>query len=107
MKKLIYIFCAFILSGCAVGINHNVATVDGTNYLIESRTRNLFYITQWSEKPKITALQEDELIKKSTVTYFNSVLSECKKQNEERNPSFKKIHNCIVKKFKELEKEIE
>ena len=107
MKKLIYISCVFILSGCAAGINHNVATVNGKNYLIESRNRNFCALTQWSEEPKITVLEEDLMIKKSVSAYFNSILEECQKPYNMRSVQpVEKIHKCVVEKFRELEKEI-
>lgn len=107
MKNIVIFSMLFLLGGCAAGINHNVATVNGKNYLIESRNRNFFALTQWSEEPRITVLEEDLMIKRSVSAYFNSILEECQKPYNMRNvPPVEKIHKCVVEKFRELEKEI-
>lgn len=52
MKKLISILPLFLLAGCAMGINHNIAVIDGKTYLIETPTyvTPILPVYQWSEK---------------------------------------------------------
>lgn len=104
MKKLFICVSAAILSGCAMGINHNVATVNGKTYLIESKQRNLLYITQWTYKSNISVLDEDDLIRKTVVSKFDSILTECKQKSPQEHPQIEKIHKCVVEKFHALDK---
>ncbi|MDD6174026.1 MAG: hypothetical protein PUB86_07105 [Elusimicrobia bacterium] len=60
MKKvLILAGISLGFTACASGINHNVVTVDGKPYLVETRNRNVFGIAQWSEIPTYINIEED------------------------------------------------
>lgn len=58
MKKISLIVGTLILSGCTMGINQSVATINNRPYLVEKKTYTLpIPIYQWSGDIEITPLQ--------------------------------------------------
>ena len=58
MQKIIILAGAVILSGCSMGINQSVATINNRPYLVEKKTYTLpIPIYQWSGKARMTPLQ--------------------------------------------------
>ena len=111
MKKLIQAFCAFILCGCAAGINHNVAQINGQNYLIETKTNNFFGLSQWSSPSTLIPLEEEKPVmpenyEPSTArAELARMADECNIRSikAQSRPNYKKMYKCIVDKLAELE----
>ncbi len=111
MKKLIPAFCAFILCGCAAGINHNVAQINGQNYLIETKTNNFFGLSQWSSPSTLIPLEEEKPVmpenyEPSTArAELARMADECNIRSikAQSRPNYKKMYKCIVDKLAELE----
>lgn len=113
MKTTSILLTAVLLSGCAMGINHNVVTVDGKQYIAETPTRNLLMLGQWSEKTtykevslidngevggptKVSQLTGD--INNDTKLSLQAIYNEC---SENRRDSFS-VKKCIERKIKSL-----
>ena len=68
MKKFSLILGTLILSGCTMGINQSVATINNKPYLVEKKTYTLpIPLYQWSSKVELTPLEisdENKLISK-------------------------------------------
>lgn len=114
MKTTSILLTAVLLSGCAMGINHNVVTVDGKQYIAETPTRNLLMLGQWGEKTtyKEISLSDDneevggpqklsELkgsINNDTKLALQAIYNEC---SANRRDSFS-VRKCIERKIKAL-----
>ena len=64
MKKLISMLPLFLLSGCAMGINHNVAVLDGKTYLLETPTyaTPILPVYEWSGPTSFKELHSVETV---------------------------------------------
>lgn len=95
MKKYIYLsLVLFALTGCGMGINHNIATIDGQTYLIETGTRNLLLVGQWSEEPKYINITEEIKNRKEITNTLEALKRECEIQGY----SDEDVYKCILEK---------
>ena len=118
MKKIFLLFPGLIvLSGCAAGINHNVAQINGQNYLIETKTNNFFGLSQWSSPSTLIPLELEEEKPVMPENYEPStaraelakIADECNIHSikAQSRPNYKKMYKCIVEKLAELEQNAE
>ena len=111
MKKvLLLFFTAVILSGCAMGINHNIATINGTPYLIETKNYG-FLVTQWSEESSLLPLEEPGLNSDTSTqdqarAELAKIAAECNVQSVNVNSrvNYKRLYKCVVDKLAAMEK---
>lgn len=95
MRNISLILGTLFLSGCAMGINQSVATINNKPYLVEKKTYVFpipFY--QWSTKAAFTPLEitdENKLILKQT-------LDNAKHQCSKINTVFE-YKECLTKYF--------
>ncbi len=103
-KKLLFIVIPFLLGGCAAGINHSVATIEGKEYLIESKTYNVFGFSQWSKNSYIV-LNETELQNNITDSRARAelarIVARCNSNPNIRqsNKSKQDTYNCVLKQL--------
>lgn len=111
MKKLIPVFCAFILCGCAMGINHNTTSINGKPYLVETKTYG-FLFEAWSKPSTLIPLEEEKEVVMPENYNPSTARAELAKIADECNihsikaqsrPNYKKMYKCIVEKLAELE----
>ena len=113
MNKLTLLLLAGLLGGCAMGINHNVVTIDGKQYIAETPTRNILMLGQWSEKTtykEISLTNDEEVGGAANLSELNgeinhdvkaalqAIYNEC---NAGRRDSFS-VKKCIERKIKSL-----
>lgn len=112
MKKVFLLsFVAGILCGCAAGINHNVAQINGQNYLIETKINNFLGLSQWSSPSTLTPLEAQNATMPKNYTPSTAraelakIADECNIQSikAQSRPNYKKMYKCIVDKLDELE----
>ena len=109
MKKLL-LLCPFIcmLTGCAMGINHNIAQINGKPYLVETKNYG-FWVTQWSEKSTLIpldSLQENLFsVKTDARAELAKIAAQCNVQaaNSRSRTNYKKLYKCVVDKLTEME----
>ena len=110
MKTLIPAFCAFILCGCAMGINHNTTTINGKPYLVETKTYG-FLLEEWSNPSALIPLEEEKPIMPENYNpsiaraELAKIADECNIHSikAQSRPNYKKMYKCIVDKLAELE----
>ena len=62
MTKAIFVSLGiFLLSGCAMGINHNTTSINGKPYLVETKTYG-FLFEEWSKPSTLIPLEEEKEI---------------------------------------------
>lgn len=100
MKKA-SIFLVFLLGGCAFGINHNTAYIDGKPYLIETQTYTLpLPIYQWSAESTLIELKtpgkgNSTILPKAseeTKLILQDIYNRCEIENQR---SSYKVKSCI------------
>ncbi len=115
MKKWVVLSAFSILSGCAMGINHNVATIKGKPYLIETKTYG-FLIGEWSSPSTLTLLEEPQTQPLPTNYNSSSARAELAKIADQCNiqsikvqarPNYKKMYKCIVEQLTKLEQNVQ
>lgn len=95
MKTVLLIGVSLFLSACAAGINHNVVTVGNKAYLVETRTRNLLGISQWSESSRYYNIERD-IAKQEQMDVYKQ---ECEKEvKQQLNVSFGQAHDSAFAK---------
>lgn len=110
MKKVFLLsLAAGILCGCAMGINHNIATINGTPYLIETKNYG-FLVTQWSKESKLLPLEDPDLNNKSNTSSqaraeLIKIAEQCnvKSVNINTRINYKRLYKCVIDKLSELE----
>ena len=111
MKKFFLIaLVAAILCGCAMGINHNTTTINGSPYLVETKTYG-FLFEEWSKPSTLIPLEEEKPImpenyEPSTArAELARIADECNIRSikAQSRPNYKKMYKCIVDKLAELE----
>ena len=90
MKKLLILAVfAAAFTGCSMGINQSVATIDGKPYLIEKQVRNILWVDSFSEAPKITDLSD--LDNASKQEYLKLIWDNCAMSYTDNE----KRYNCV------------
>lgn len=115
MKNIIIFSMLFLLGGCAAGINHNVAQINGQNYLIETKTNNFFGLSQWSSPSTLIPLEEEKPVMPENYepgparAELARIADECNIRSikAQSRPNYKKMYKCIVDKLAELEQNAE
>lgn len=80
MKKLLVLLPVFgVLAGCAAGINHNVAKINGRTYLVETKNKNVFGLAQWSEESTFVDLENKDIGKELAKEYVHDIAAKCRK----------------------------
>ena len=110
MKKTILLSLGFfLLSGCAMGINHNVATINGTPYLIETKNYG-FLVTQWSKESNLLPLEDPDLNNEDNTSSqaraeLIKIAERCnvKSVNINTRINYKRLYKCVIDKLAELE----
>ena len=96
MKKIIILMSlAATTLGCAYGINHNVATINGEQYLVENRNHTFLYFAEWSDAPRFYKLDEEALSRSAQRQYLEKLKEECKAEN----PYAPAVKKCIQEKL--------
>lgn len=111
MKNIVIFSMLFLLVGCAAGINHNVAQINGQNYLIETKINNFLGLSQWSSPSTLTPLEAQNATMPKNYTPSTAraelakIADECNIQSikAQSRPNYKKMYKCIVDKLSELE----
>ena len=113
MKKTVLLLSVTMLCGCAMGINHNVVTIDGKQYIAETPTRNILMLGQWSDKTtykEVSISKEGEVggpekmsqitgeINQDVKTVLQAIYNECNANNRD---SFS-VKKCIERKINSL-----
>ncbi len=102
MNTTSILLTAVLLGGCAMGINHNVATINGKPYLVETKNyvTPILPVAQWSQEPTFKELGEniDEVILRQEI---NEKAKHCKSKSRigstGRNYDFDKFYECLTK----------
>lgn len=108
MKKAVLLVAPLILAACAANINHNVVTLQGKTYLIETKNNNFWGLYQWSKPSTFKLLDGEKIDQEAVQTYIDSVSAECKKKARIRsfNTSApteydsEKFYDCMMDKLK-------
>ena len=115
MKNLFLLSAVFLLTGCAMGINHNVVTFDDKPYLVENKTYEFLRLIQWSTPSTITPLKkpiEFQNTTRSTGTVpsvaseqLKAVIEKCRLKDglSSRNVNYRRLYKCVVEELAELE----
>ena len=112
MKKSIFVSLGiFLLSGCAMGINHNTTSINGKPYLVETKTYG-FLFEEWSKPSALIPLEEEKEVVMPENYNPSTARAELARMADECNirsikaqsrPNYKKMYKCIVDKLAELE----
>ena len=115
MKKVFLLaLVAGILCGCAMGINHNTTTINGSPYLVETKTYG-FLFEEWSKPSTLIPLEEKKPIMPENYDPSTAraelarIADECNIRSikAQSRPNYKKMYKCIVDKLAELEQNAE
>ncbi len=98
MKKLMMIIVPMLLSGCAMGINHNTAFINGKSYLIETKNYGILW-SQWSGPSVFIPLDEMGIEQINQQHSLSEIKKECQNSLPARAGN-KAIYECIVNKIK-------
>ena len=97
MKKISLVLGVAFLSGCTMGINQSVATINNRPYLVEKKTYTLpIPIYQWSGKTEITPLQITEENKNVAKQMLQNAKDKCFGKN-----NILDYRECLTKYFNE------
>lgn len=108
MKKAVLLAVPLLLAACAANINHNVATVQGKTYLIETKNNNFLGITQWSSPSTFKVIDGEKLDQEKVQEYIDAVAKECRRVARNRTFSTsgpagydaEKFYDCMMDKLK-------
>ena len=108
MKRAVLLAVPLLLAACAANINHNVASVQGKTYLVETKNNNFFHLFQWSKPSTFKLIDGEKLDQESLQTYIDSVSKECKKIARIRSFNTsgpaeydsEKFYDCMMDKLK-------
>ena len=93
MKKTSILITAILLGGCAMGINHNVATINGKQYLVETKTFMApFNVSQWSAPSTFISLEGD-IDEKIAIQKMEKIVRHCKAKSESSKQMAKKTYD--------------
>ncbi len=107
MKKLLLLAVPLMLTACAAGINHNVATVNGKTYLVETKVDNVIGFYQFSRPSTFKQLDGAEIDSSISKGYVESVAKECKHAARIKTESTtakteynrEQFYNCVMEKL--------
>lgn len=108
MKKTVLLVAPLLLAACAANINHNVATVQGKTYLVETKNNNFFRLFQWSKPSTFKLIDGEKIDQEAVQKYVDTASAECKKKARIRsfNTSTpaeydsEKFYDCMMDKLK-------
>lgn len=100
MKKISILVAGLVLSGCAIGINHNVANINGKNYLIETKnyTVPILPVYQWSDKSTFTSLDGDidaQIVSDKVAEIVKDCGIKARKQTTAHDYNYEQFFNCV------------
>ncbi len=110
--KNVLLLTPLLLVGCAAGINHNIATVNGRTYLVETKVDNLFTLYQFSRKSRFIPIDGQALEQKEIQKEVDKQIEEaskiCKKHSRMKNQQIservqydsQKYYDCMMKELK-------
>lgn len=85
MKKLLVLLPVLgVLAGCAAGINHNIASINGKTYLVETKNKNVFGLAQWSEESTFVDLENKDIGQELAKDYIATVAKKCRSAAKRR-----------------------
>lgn len=111
MKKLLFFVLAISLYGCGVSINHNIATINGKTYLVETKNYTDGFGSIWSKEPTFREITDADLAQREKVVCSPAkaelarLAAECNVQSvkAQSRPNYKKLYKCVVDKLAALE----
>lgn len=110
--KLGYLVCfAVLVSGCGVSINHNIATINGKTYLVETKNYTNGFGAIWSKEPTFREITDTDLTQTEGMTTSSAkaelarLAAECNVQavKAQSRPNYKRTYRCVVDKLAELD----
>lgn len=111
MKKLLFFVLAISLYGCGVSVNHNIATINGKTYLVETKNYTDGFGSIWSEEPTFREITDSDLAQSEKVVIPSAkaelvrIAAECNVQSvkAQSRPNYKKLYKCVVDKLAALD----
>ena len=111
MKKLLFFVLAISLYGCGVSINHNIATIHGKTYLVETKNYTNGFGAIWSKEPTFREITDTDLTQTGGMTTSSAkaelarLAAECNVQavKAQSRPNYKRTYRCVVDKLAELD----
>lgn len=107
MKKLLLLAVPLMLTACAAGINHNVASVNGKTYLVETKVDNVIGLYQFSRPSTFKQLDGAEIDESISKAYVDEIVKECKRTSRVKTESTtakaeynsEQFYNCVMRKL--------
>lgn len=111
IKSLLLLLLALSLYGCGVSINHNIATINGKTYLVETKNYTDGFGSIWSKEPTFREItdadlaQSDKVVISPAKAELARLAAECNVQSvkAQSRPNYKKLYKCIVDKLAALD----
>lgn len=108
MKKAVLLSVPLLLTACAANINHNVATLQGKTYLIETKNNNFLGIKQWSSPSTFEVLDGEKIDREKVREYVSEIARACRKTARLNSFSTsgpaeynsEKFYDCMMDKLK-------
>ena len=93
MKKIFVLLPLIgILAGCAAGINHNIAQINGRTYLVETKVDNVIGLYQYSRPSTFVDLTNKDIGQELAQEYVEQVAKKCRSAaNRRANASRRQI----------------
>lgn len=80
MRKLLVLLPVLgVLAGCAAGINHNIASINGRTYLVETKVDNVIGLYQYSQPSTFVDLENKDIGKELAKEYVHDIAAKCRK----------------------------
>ena len=107
MKKVLLFAVPLMLTACAAGINHNVASVNGKTYLVETKVDNVIGLYQFSRPSTFKQLDGTEIDDSISKAYVDEIVKECKRTSRVKKESTnakaeynsEQFYNCVMRKL--------
>ena len=85
MKKLLVLLPVLgVLAGCAAGINHNIASINGRTYLVETKVDNVIGLYQYSQPSTFVDLENKDIGQELAKDYVATVAKKCRSAAKRR-----------------------
>ena len=103
-----------LLSGCAMGINHNVVSFNDKPYLVETKTY-AFLMAEWSTPSTVTPLNKpvqyqdlpDTAVGAPSVAseQLKAIIDKCRLKDglASRNVNYRRLYKCVVEELAAFE----